>query len=115
MGIVIGKPLAQPGSLGVDTSELRGAILPANKQPAIVSTSPGGTDGIAYAFQYHSIGGRKPIVWDISAGTLPTGLLLDADGLLSGTPSAPGTFDFTVRATDNTGRVATLVQSVTIA
>lgn len=49
-------------------------------------------------------GGTAPIVWDISAGTLPSGLTLSSAGVLSGTPTSSGpfpeTFNFTVRATD---------------
>jgi hypothetical protein len=37
----------------------------------------------------------------MTAGTLPTGLTLDGAGLLSGTPTQAGTFNFSVTATDS--------------
>ena len=50
-------------------------------------------------------GGATPYTYAISAGALPAGLSLSSGGVLSGTPTAGGTFNFTVRATDSsTGR-----------
>jgi large repetitive protein len=58
-------------------------------------------------FQFEAVGGyhiaAAPYLyhWGITAGALPTGLHLDQDtGQLSGTPTAFGTFRFTVRASD---------------
>jgi uncharacterized repeat protein (TIGR03803 family) len=45
-------------------------------------------------------GGTGTLTFSQSMGTLPTGLMLSAAGVLSGTPTAPGTFTFTVTATD---------------
>ncbi len=45
-------------------------------------------------------GGTAPYSYSVVAGSLPTGLALSAGGLLSGTPTVPGAFSFTVRATD---------------
>ncbi len=39
----------------------------------------------------------------VTSGTLPTGLSLSPNGLLSGTPTANGTFNFTIRATNANG------------
>ena len=38
--------------------------------------------------------------WNIASGTLPAGLSLSASGVISGTPTAPGTRTVTVRFTD---------------
>jgi hypothetical protein len=46
---------------------------------------------------------------------LPTGLLLNsATGAITGTPSTPGTFNFTIRATDVNGCFASRPYSVAI-
>ena len=49
-------------------------------------------------------GGTSPFTWSVSAGALPAGLTLGAStGLLSGTPTAAGTYSFTVKVTDQAG------------
>lgn len=42
--------------------------------------------------------------YSLASGSLPTGTTLSSTGLISGTPSAAGTFTFTVNATDANGR-----------
>ncbi|HET6434786.1 MAG TPA: putative Ig domain-containing protein, partial [Xanthomonadaceae bacterium] len=64
------------------------------------ATLPGATAGTAYAQQLTASGGTAPYTFALSAGTLPAGLALAADGSLSGTPKASGTFAFSVTATD---------------
>ncbi|HMV50533.1 MAG TPA: S8 family serine peptidase, partial [Blastocatellia bacterium] len=59
---------------------------------------PNGFVGAAYSQTLTSTGGA--IVWTVSAGALPTGLSLTGGGLLSGTPTATGVFNFTLTATD---------------
>ena len=45
--------------------------------------------------------------WSVSSGSLPAGLTLAANGLLSGTPTAEGSFQFVVRASLDAARVDT--------
>jgi hypothetical protein len=47
-------------------------------------------------------------------GTLPAGLSLSSAGVLAGTPTAAGTYTFTVTATDSNGCTATQAYSLTI-
>ncbi len=61
---------------------------------------PAGTAGTAYSQQLVQTAGVAPITWS-TTGSLPPGLTLNSStGLLSGTPTAIGTFNFDVRATD---------------
>ncbi|MCE9667137.1 putative Ig domain-containing protein [Myxococcus stipitatus] len=65
-----------------------------------------GTRGQPYQATLTASGGVEPLSWSIASGTLPSGLSLSSDGVLSGTPTAQGTFRFTVTARDANGRAA---------
>jgi hypothetical protein len=47
-------------------------------------------------------GGYAPYTWSLVSGSagLPNGLTLSASGVISGVPTAQGTYDFTVQVTD---------------
>jgi hypothetical protein len=45
--------------------------------------------------------GGHPDMWSVTSGSLPPGLGLSTGGVLSGTPTTPGTYTFTVRVTSN--------------
>jgi len=45
---------------------------------------------------------NKNCTWSVTTGTLPPGLTLSTDGIISGTPTASGIFNFIVTATDST-------------
>jgi len=45
-------------------------------------------------------GGVTPYSWAVTPGSLPAGLSLSTAGVITGTPTAYGTFDFTVTVTD---------------
>jgi len=63
------------------------------------SPLPSGTVGQAYSQPIIATGGTTPYTFSIT--TPPPGLTLDASGVLSGTPTTPGTFQFNVTATDS--------------
>ncbi|WP_180979490.1 putative Ig domain-containing protein [Janthinobacterium sp. AD80] len=66
------------------------------------TTVPAGAVGVAYSQNVTAANGTGPYTYAISAGSLPAGLSLNtATGTLSGTPTAGGVFNFTVRATDS--------------
>jgi len=59
------------------------------------STPPAGTRTVPYSYQFLATG-PDPVFY-LQTGTLPTGLSLGSTGLLSGTPTTTGTYNFTVR------------------
>jgi Putative Ig domain len=65
------------------------------------STLPPGIVGTSYSQTLTAANGTAPYTWTLVAGSLPGGLSLSASGTISGTPTAEGSFDFTIRATDN--------------
>ncbi len=75
-------------------------------------TLPQASVGVAYSQTFTSSGGTAPYTFSQTGGTLPTGLTLTAMGVLSGTPTTPGTYNFAVKATDATGCMVTHSYSV---
>ncbi|GHD20829.1 hemagglutinin [Tianweitania populi] len=72
--------------------------------PAIIlapGSLPSATGSAAYAQTISASGGLAPYSFTVTAGTLPQGLALAANGVLSGTPTVSGSFAFTVTATDH--------------
>ena len=68
------------------------------------ATLPGGTIGTTYPLQtLTATGGTAPYTFAVSSGALPAGLALSSSGELTGTPTAGGSFSFTVRATSQSG------------
>jgi len=90
--------------------------LPSATPPTIATTSPlaGGTVGTAYSQTFTASSGTSPYTWSVSSGSLPGGLTLASTGVLSGTPTASGTFTFTVQVTDSASSTATKSISLTI-
>src|ERR1035437_9444244 len=73
---------------------------------------PAGIVGKVYAHTFPSGGGVPPTTFSITVGALPNGLTLNAaSGAVSGTPTRPGTFAFTVQVADSMGGVASVACS----
>ncbi|WP_380787837.1 putative Ig domain-containing protein [Sphingomonas sp. R86521] len=114
-GVVSGTP-TQAGSFTVtvtaqDSSTGAGPFTGSRTYTLVIAaptitlappTSPSATVGVAYSQTISAAGGAAPYEFAITAGALPAGLTLAAAGALSGTPSAGGSFAFTVTATDAT-------------
>lgn len=67
-------------------------------------TIPDAVVGIAYSQEFYAWDNAwGNVTWSIADGTLPPGLTLSEDGVLGGTPTEAGSFQFTVRVED--GRV----------
>ncbi len=78
-------------------------------------TLPAATAQAAYSQTLSASGGTSPYTYAVSAGALPTGTSLNSStGVLAGTPTATGTFSFTVRVTDANSVTATASFSLTV-
>ncbi len=70
------------------------------------SPLPNGQVGVSYGpVSMEAAGGTGALTWTINSGSppLPNGMTLTAGGVLSGTPTESGTFNFTIRVTDSGG------------
>ena len=90
-------------------------------QPSIlVATTPAPPAGIVtnaypgFNFAVASAGSPSPWTWAVTSGALPGGLMLGADGSLTGTPTAAGSFTFTVTVTDSAQPPASGSQAFTV-
>ncbi len=77
------------------------------------SSLPGGVLNVAYTATLAASGALTPYTWSIDSGALPTGLsLTNNTGVISGTPTATGTFSFTARVTAANGQSVTKLLSI---
>ncbi|MEP7337579.1 MAG: FG-GAP-like repeat-containing protein [Acidobacteriota bacterium] len=67
-----------------------------------------GTVGQVFTQSFSASGGMGPYTYMQTSGTLPAGVTLQSDGTLTGTPEKPGTYTFTVKATDKNGCMGTV-------
>ena len=72
-------------------------------QPVIITSSPlpSGAVGVAYSQTLTAGGGATPYTWAIYSGSLPPGLNLSTNGVISGTPSVATNASFTVQVIDS--------------
>lgn len=98
---------------GTKTATLTINLVP---PPSITTASlPAGTVGTAYTTtNLAATGGVSPYTWSVTAGALPGGLTLSSAGAISGTPTAFGTFNFTVQVKDASNFTATANLSIKV-
>jgi uncharacterized repeat protein (TIGR01451 family) len=84
--------------------------------PVVSAVDPASaTVNTAYSAAFGVNPGTGPYVWSISTGSLPAGITLNSStGVLSGTPTASGTFPFTVKVTDSYGMAATFATTLSV-
>jgi hypothetical protein len=120
-GATVANSTLSAGSLDLNTNSSSGAQVytstmlvqgthsgsystPAGSAPAIAAASlPAGRHGVAYSATLRATG-KTPIAWTTVTATgnsLPPGMTLSSGGVLAGTPAAPGTYTFTVQATNS--------------
>ncbi len=108
VGTLYSGPIEVSASLTLQaTGYKEGAVTSAvssadfNSLPVIVAAAlPKATVGEAYSASLSVTGGDTPFIWSIVAGTLPPGLSLDPNGIISGTPTQAGMSGFEVGVVD---------------
>jgi len=126
-GVISGTPAAS-GTFSVTLQATDSAQVIATKSysvtvaaaaPLSITTQAplaGAVVGVAYTQAFAATGGIPPYTWSISAGAAPTGLTLNAStGSLTGTPTAAGTFNFTLQVADSAAHTATKAFTISMA
>lgn len=70
-----------------------------------------------YTHTFAASGGTSPYTYSLQSGAIPPGMTLSSAGVLSGTPTAAGPFNFTITATDHstgTGAPFTATQAYSL-
>ena len=122
-GVISGTP-TQAGSFNITVRATDAALCTGTRAYTLtincqaITLSPGslptGTVGTSYSQSLTASGGTPPQTFGVTSGSLPGGVTLSSGGLLSGTPTAQGTFNFTVTANDSGSCAGNLGYSLTI-
>lgn len=76
----------------------------------------GGAPGVVYSETITAQGGTAPYTFATTTGALPSGTsLTGSTGVIAGTPSTPGTFNFTITVTDANGYTGSQAFTIVIA
>jgi hypothetical protein len=87
-----------------DTSRVASVVETISIAPAplaiAAATLADGNVHVAYTAALAANGGTGMTTWAVTGGSLPAGLTLGANGVISGTPTVVGSFTFSAQATD---------------
>ena len=89
--------------IGTTTTQFGGFLeydVRVNHQIELSGAPTEGTVGKAYDYALTVVGTPSEPTVSVTAGALPAGLTLSPEGIISGTPTAAGTFAFTVTASN---------------
>jgi hypothetical protein len=96
-----------------------GLTIVSPPSPPLVITNvslPNGNVGAVYNAQLGATGGQPTYTWVLALGSAnpPPGLTLNSNGLISGTPTTNGLFNFKVQTTDSNSTVTNKVFGIII-
>ncbi len=104
---------AYQGAPAISTNTSQAVITSGVAEPSIViGTLDPAVTGDNYRSSLTVVGGTAPFTW--TATGLPDGMSLSEDGVLSGTPITPGTYDVTISLTDSRGKTAQTTTTITV-
>lgn len=73
------------------------------------------TVGTPYSYVLSATGGAGGYLWEaLDPGSVPPGLVLESNGLISGTPTTAGAYSFAVKVEDQDGSTSTANLSLTV-
>lgn len=104
------------GSIQKVTTQAFSFTVSGAGQPLSVASSSlaSGTVNAAYSVSLLAAGGTSPYSWSMTSGSLPAGLTMASFGVISGTPTASGSFSITVQVTDSSSTQQKATKSLTL-
>jgi len=124
-GVISGTPTTAgsfPFSIGITDSGSPQAVSSTQAVTIVIASQVGplpltivtpsvpiGAVGIAYSVTFAAQGGIAPYSW--TAAGLPAGLTLSAAGVLSGSPTQPGTYSVSIQVADSSSPALTATQT----
>lgn len=106
-------PIVYPNGTSIDSIENQIFIQITPNGPVL----PNGKVGVAYSNSFSVNGGTAPFNWSLTPGQggLPSGLNINpVTGQITGTPTLPGQFDFSIRLLDAASRYIDRPYSISI-
>lgn len=100
--------------IGIDNAVYTPYVCPVMSLTPGSGPLPGATWGQAYSQTLAQTGALGAPNFAITAGALPPGVTISPSGLISGTPLATGTFNFTITANDASGCSGSQSYSITV-
>lgn len=78
-----------------------------------MSLADGGV-GVGYYFRVRASGGVGPYSWTVTTGAVPAGVVLNSNGIFTGTPASSGSFAMTITVSDNNGLTSSAEFTMTV-
>ena len=125
LGVISGTPTSA-GSFGFSVtaadasnsaaSATASFTLVVSGAPLQITTllAPTARESVAYPAVLAAAGGSGSYAWSLSSGSIPPGLTLSPSGSLSGVPTTPGTYTFTVKVADVANAAQTTAMSYAV-
>ena len=87
----------------LQNSDYRMFTLTVSEEPLALSPIdlPAATHRIGYQVPLEVSGGHQPYHWSVIDGMMPSGMSVDRNAMLAGTPLETGSFDFTLQVVDS--------------
>lgn len=114
-GITLQLTVTDSGTPAQQVVELLTLVIKAKAVQITTTQLPDGTVGVSYSATLETEGGDQPFSWAVTSGVLPEGLRLNLDtGVISGRPTAAGSWTFQIEVTDDDDPPTTDTATLTI-
>src|SRR6202050_5482694 len=106
----IGPTVSNPDSRAVANV----TVVPLASLAIATSALPSAAASMPYSASLTATGGAGPYQWSLASGSLPPGILLLANGTISGQTALAGSYSFTPKVTDASGHSVSVAFSLTV-